>query len=52
MINWIRQQFCAHEIELVKENAYSFGTMTTYICKKCGYVIRVKTWPWWAFLGL
>lgn len=45
MINWIRQQFCKHELELVKNNEYKDGTVTTYICKKCGYIRKVKTYP-------
>lgn len=47
MFNWVRRQFCKHELEFVAQNNYSFGTMTTYICKKCGYVRKVKTYPWW-----
>lgn len=46
MINWIRRQFCKHELELVKQNEYSTGTVTSYICKKCGYIRKVKTFSW------
>lgn len=44
MINWIRMQFCNHELTKVKQNEYKFGTITTYICPKCGYVRKVKTY--------
>lgn len=47
MISLIRQWFCNYELKLVKQNDYSFGTMTTYICPKCGYTRKVKTYPWW-----
>lgn len=47
MFNWIRQQFCKHELQIVKSNEYGFGTITTYMCPKCGYIRKVKTYPWW-----
>lgn len=47
MFNWIRRQFCNHELELVKQNEYPSFTITSYICKKCGYVRTVKTGSVW-----
>lgn len=44
MINWIRRQFCKHEFELVKQNEYNSQTVTSYFCKKCGYIRNVRTW--------
>lgn len=47
MISLIRQWFCNHELKLVKQNNYPFGTMTAYIYPKCGYTRKVKTYHWW-----
>lgn len=44
MINWIRRQFCKHELELVKQNEYPSCTVTSYMCKKCGLIRNVRTW--------
>ena len=47
MINLIREQFYKHEFELVKQNEYSFCTVTSYMCKKCGWIRTVKTRSMW-----
>lgn len=51
MINWIREQFCKHEFEHVnstsirKVKIWTTDThyIDTYMCKKCGYVRKIKT---------
>lgn len=43
MIRYIRSCFCKHTFERVKQNEYPDRTITTYICKRCGWVRRVTT---------
>lgn len=43
MIRYIRSCFCKHDFELVKNNEYPGGTTTTYLCKKCGWIRRIRT---------
>lgn len=43
MINWIRQQFCKHEFEHVQKVKYLDCVSDTYICKKCGWIIKITT---------
>ena len=49
MINWIRRQFCNHKLELVHKNVYDGCTVSSYICKKCGYIRRVETSLYYCF---
>lgn len=42
MIQWIRRCLCKHEFEEVKQNEYPDKTITSYICKNCGWIRRVK----------
>ena len=44
MIQWIRRCFCKHDFMLVKKNEYTDGTTTTYMCKHCGWIRRVRTY--------
>ena len=38
MFNWIRHCLCIHDFEIVKQNEYPDKTVTTYLCKKCGWI--------------
>lgn len=52
IIDYLRSMFCIHELELLdKKDVYSFEsylchmpayTERTYMCKKCGYVKKVR----------
>ena len=42
MCNWLRKIFCKHDFERVKQNEYPTHTSTTFICKKCGYIRKVR----------
>lgn len=50
LINYIRTCFCKHDFQLLdKSNVYFSSldkrpmyTQFTYMCKKCGYVKKVK----------
>lgn len=39
----IRRWFCKHDFIKVKNNEYPSRTVTTYLCKKCGWIRKVKT---------
>ena len=43
MIQWIRQCFCKHEFELIQKKEHGVYIMTTYMCKHCGWIRRIKT---------
>ena len=43
MIQWIRRCFCKHDFIKVKENEYTDCTVTSYMCKKCGWIRIVRT---------
>lgn len=43
MIRWIRSCFCKHEFEFIKQNEDPVYTRTTYMCKKCGWIRKIKT---------
>lgn len=51
MIQWFRSWFCKHEFEHVNSTDIAvcgmFNTNThyidTYICKKCGWIRKVRT---------
>lgn len=44
MIRYIRSLFCKHDFMLVAHNEYNNGTTTTYMCKHCGWIRKVKTY--------
>lgn len=39
----IRSWFCKHDFIHIKINEYETGTVTTYMCKKCGWIRIIKT---------
>lgn len=43
MINWIRRQFCKHEFIHVQKTVYADCVVTTYMCKKCGWIRKITT---------
>lgn len=50
MVNYIRSLFCCHDFEMIQNvdvykyefSKYPKFTKKIYLCKKCGYVKRVK----------
>lgn len=43
MINWIKMQFCKHDFIRVQEVEYLDCIVSTYMCKKCGWVRKIRT---------
>lgn len=43
MFRYIRSIFCNHNFLHVKRNEYPDETVDTFLCRKCGYVRKVKT---------
>lgn len=43
-INYIRSCFCRHDFIKVKQNEYTDGTTTTFMCSKCGWIRKVNTY--------
>jgi RNase P subunit RPR2 len=43
MIRVVRSWFCKHDFIHIKTNEYREGTVTTYMCKKCGWIRKIKT---------
>lgn len=43
MIRVVRSWFCKHDFMHIKTNEYREGTVTTYMCKKCGWIRKIKT---------
>lgn len=44
MVQIIRRWFCKHDFIHVKTNEYTDGTTTTYMCRHCGWIRKVKTY--------
>jgi hypothetical protein len=44
MISLIRRQFCKHDFMCVKQNEYRDHTVTSYMCKKCGWIRTIRTY--------
>ena len=44
MIRYIRSCFCNHDfVKVGTLTSYRYGITTTYLCKKCGWIRKVKT---------
>ena len=43
MVRIIRSWFCKHDFIRVKNNEYPTCTVTTYMCKRCGWIRKITT---------
>lgn len=44
MVRIIRSWFCKHDFMHIKTNEFSDRTVTTYMCKNCGWKRKIVTW--------
>jgi len=42
IIRYIRTLFCKHDFEHVRHVAFSTGDVDVFMCKKCGWIRKIK----------